>query len=183
MNKRRKIGAISIFSIVFVIGIVFIFTYTSSYKSLAPNKQYQASYNRYSRIITIKNIADDRKCYLSDYENPGFLWSKNSRFLAINFTNSSRRASDIIDLEQSLCCTIPDKLAIQALDSKLKTSDNSLNNTCIEVTKWLDNEHVVIEFSWPADEIGYNISGWFIYNIQSSSIKELNFIREKNIPN
>jgi hypothetical protein len=143
------------------------------HKSLSPTKEYQVSFNRLSHKITIEQFGTGAKWYEAECYNPTFLWSPNGKYLAenISYPNGNRRA-EVWDSEHSSSFNAITKDEIQKGFAETQTQ-NQDSFECIEITKWLDNRYVTLEFSWPADVPGKNIAGWCVYDFTSHTITKL----------
>lgn len=95
-NKRSLIQFLCIIGIgvVCILGSALLFEKfgltTSS--SLSPNGEYQVSYNRFSRVITIDDFkagAEKNVGVAGDIYAPRFLWSPDGRYLAISYKSAA----------------------------------------------------------------------------------------------
>ncbi|MDR0326263.1 MAG: hypothetical protein LBI19_09240 [Oscillospiraceae bacterium] len=66
---------------------------------------------------------------------------------------------------------IPTKFDIQKELGRERTDEK--DNTRVEVTKWLDSNHVLVEFSWPGDEWEPSVQGWLIFDLSAYAIKAI----------
>ncbi|MDR1132181.1 MAG: hypothetical protein LBL15_07175 [Oscillospiraceae bacterium] len=142
-------------------------------KTLSPSKDYQASFNRLSNTITVEQLSTGAKRHTAECYDPDFFWSPDSRYLAVNisYANGARRA-EIKDLVHNNTSSTLTKSGIQDGFEDTRTH-NQDDYACIEITKWLDNRYVIIEFSWPSDTPGENIAGWCVYDCTSRTVTEL----------
>jgi hypothetical protein len=123
--------------------------------------------------ITFENLSDNIKTYTVYGVNPVFLWSPDSKFLAVTYTGTNgQRWTQIEILENSMGMAVPAKSKIQDLYNETKTTDISYDNATITVTEWLDKSHALVKFSWPSDTQGKTISGWLTCEFPSGTIKD-----------
>ncbi|MGI2295026.1 hypothetical protein [Paenibacillus sp. GXUN7292] len=172
--KRKLLIVFGLLSVVLVIGSCLFYNLViTANKTISPTKDYQVSYNRLTKTITQQQLSTGIKWYEEECYNPTFFWSSNGKYLARNITSPyGNRRAEISDLEHSTVHTTLTKLDIQEMYEDTRTQNHD-NYECVEITKWLDNTHVLIEFSWPSDIPGENIAGWCVYDFSSRTIKEL----------
>lgn len=149
------------------------YTFTHEGTAYSPDNAYKASYNRLKRTLALKSNIDGAECYIPVGERPSLLWSPDSKFLVISYHRSDGYKSDLLSLTNFSGRAIPDKASIQSICPEARAIDNGNNDACIVITKWLDDDHVIIEFSWPDNGNDSRISGWLIYKLSSGQIKEV----------
>jgi hypothetical protein len=174
--KNKKLIIRILAGLILILGLFIIFAFfIYSNITISPNKEYMAWYNRFSKVVTVEKIDTHTTWSFGDCENPSFLWSPNSKFLAKTFTeDNGNRFSDIMDIEHSYTMLVPTKSAIQEFNKSTQTIVKDKENTKVEITRWLDNKHVLVEFSWPSDKPGIIIAGWFNFEFSTYSIKQFN---------
>jgi hypothetical protein len=146
--------------------------------TISPDKEYIAWYNRISKVVTVGKTTTLTKWHFGNSESPSFLWSPNSEFLAMTFSEANgNRFSEIMDIEHSYNILVPTQSYIQTFNEETQTI-NKNKNAKVEITKWLDNKHVLVEFSWPSDKPGKTIAGWFNFEFSTYSIKQFNIAED-----
>lgn len=178
-SYKRKLIFFFLLMILFILVFMNFYALTHESMAVSPDKQYKAFYNLFTKTITIQTHKDNLKGYLLCPQKPGLLWSPNSKFLAINYYGDFGCRPEILNIEHSSCSSIPSKETIQEKCPEAVTKKQSDQGVCIEITEWLDNDNFVAKFTWPADELGYHISGWFVCGLLPRTIKEVVAIKEK----
>ena len=141
-------------------------------RTVSPTGEYQVSYNRLTKVITLRQFSTGAVSYEGKCYDPVFLWSPDGKYLAKNISgpDGSRRA-EIGDLEHSAVYNTPSKSTIQEMYAETRTQ-NQNPYECVEILKWLDDSRVMIHFSWPSDTEGENIMGWYVFDFTSYTIDE-----------
>lgn len=178
-SKRRVlkiiVPALLIFAVLMAGIFLYINTFIAANRSTSPDGRYRATYNRLEKRIMVREVATNVEYYEGECEDPEFLWSPDSQRLARNISSPGGwRRTDIQDFERGVVHSMPYKSTIE--EAYGETSGHSgyySAGECVEITKWLDSDNVLVEFSWPSDMEGETISGWFIYDFKTWTIKEL----------
>ena len=174
-TKKRRVTVLVLLALLLAVGIGLFYNFViEANKTTSPDGAYQVSYNRLTKVITVRRLGTDIRWYEGECEEPTFLWSPDSRYLARNISgaNGIRRA-EIMDMERSVSMTTLAKEGIQQQYEQTRTQ-NQESGECVEIVRWLDNEHVLMEFSWPSDIPGETMSGWCVYDFAAWNIELLN---------
>ncbi len=175
MTKRNKkiLFSFIVCSLLIALAWIFYCNFIITSRTISPNKKYEVSYNCFSKIVTIKNLNDNVKTYIVYGEDPVFLWSPDSKLLAVTYnTKNGNRWTQVAALEKSTSMSVPSKSQIQDLYNETRTSDKSNDNASITVEEWLDRSHALVKFSWPSDTQEKIISGWFVFECPSGTIED-----------
>lgn len=175
LEKKRKLFMVIGLIVVCIIVALCLFynLVITADRTLSPTKEYQVSFNRLSNTVTIERFSTGAKYHTAECYDPEFLWSPDGKYLAVNssYPNGNRRAY-VDGLAHSSTFSTITKEEIQGLFAETQTQ-NQDSYSCIEITKWLDNRYVILEFSWPADAPGESIVGWCVYDFAARTITEL----------
>jgi len=173
---RRRIILVTVLCIVLISGICLFYNLViTAKKTVSPNKEYTVTYNRLTKTITLKSLDEGGIVWRLSGHDPAFLWSPNSKLLAV--TNTAPvvgRRAEIIDIEHSNSMVLGSKTDIQIMLGQTPTMDDNRIKT--EITKWIDDDSVEIEFYIPPDGIGQMAAGCYTFEISSFSIKEISFV-------
>jgi len=150
--------------IVSVAGIYLFYSFVlTANRTTSPDRERWVTYNRITNVIIVENNSGDVQLgwRIGGFENPTFLWSPNSRFLAI----TGNHRAEIMDTELSNSTVVPTELDIQE------------NHAQIDGIYWHDNDNVLVWFTYPPDEYGQTISGSFLFEFSSYAIWQLAYNR------
>ena len=169
---KRKVIIISILSILIIIaGTAAFYNFVlASNRLQSPNGEYLATYNRLTETVTVSSQTRDIEWRIQNGTDPEFLWSPNSRQLVIITTYSNgMRLSNIMEVERNSSVHVPSDVAWlgQAAEFGVIHADS------VEVTQWLDDNSVAVQFSWFNAEQGKTVSGQYVFIMPDYEIKEL----------
>jgi len=175
VRKRNRLILLSFLVIVLIAGIYLFYDLViTANKTTSPDGERWASYNRITNTTTVENNSGDvnLRWHIGGLENPSFLWSPNSRFLATTFTAADgNRRAEIMDTEQNNSTIVPTELDIQTIEDLPHTIAQ------IDGIYWHDNDNVSVWFTYPSDEHGQTISGSFLFEFSSYTIWHLTYNR------
>ena len=173
--KNRRVILLCLISIVLVVGICLVYTLViTANKTVSPNNEYMVSYNRLTKTITLKSLAESGVIWRLKGHDPAFLWSPDSKRLAVTNTASVvGHRGEIYDIEHSNSMVFSGKTAMQILLGQTPTTDTDDNRIGTEITKWINNDNVEVNFFLPLDSMGQTAAGQYIFEISSARIKEI----------
>jgi len=175
VKKRNHLILLGVLVIALVVGIYLFYSLViTANRTTSPDGERWASFNRITNVTIVENNSGDVQLgwRIGGLENPVFLWSPNSRFLAITSTAADgNRRAEIMDTELNNSTMIPTELDIQTIE-KLPDS-----NPQIDGIEWHDNDNVLVQFTYPADEYGQIISGSFLFEFSNYTIRYLTYNR------
>ena len=174
MSKRNKNVLFAAVSIMMIVSIVLLYNgLFKSNKTLSHDGQYSASYNILTKTITTKNLISGETSHLVCGDNPAFLWSPDSKRLAVTTDNEyGTRWSHVIYFEQHQGIVLPDESEIRTFNNEIEKPNENNHDVTIIVTEWLDDTHVLMKYSWLSDTSGETISGWFTYDLSGRIIED-----------
>ena len=136
------------------------------------DKEYKTWYNRITKTTAIQHTSSGTVSCFGNRGRPSLLWSPGSHVLAVTNGGNGNRRTEMIDFTSDMATgIIPTKSDIQKALGQVYTAEGI--DTRIEVTKWLDGNNVLVEFSWPHDELGQPILGWLVFDLSACAIREL----------
>jgi len=169
VKMRNRIILAGLSYLILVAGIYLFYNLVmTANRTTAPDGERWASFNRITNITIVENNSGDVQLgwRIGGLQNPTFLWSPNSRFLAITSTAADgNRRAEIMDTELNNSTMIPTELDIQK------------NHAQIDGIDWHDNDNVLVWFTYPPDEYGQTISGSFLFEFSSHAIWHLAYNR------
>ena len=168
MNRRRML-CLGLSGLILLAGVFLFYNFVlTAYSSTSPDNELRASYNRLSSTITVRRLNDNVRWHTGGAENPEFLWSPNSRFLAYTAAcGFNRRFIAIMDTVYKNSTHVDLPVLLQS------TILGDAHVDRLEVIEWIDNDTMRAEFSGFHNEAGEHISGWFMFELSSVSIIEL----------
>lgn len=104
MIKRNKKILYSFIACSLLIAVAWIFfcNFIIKSRTISPDKKYEVSYNCSSKKVTLVNLNDNVKTYIVYGDDPVFLWSPDSKLLAVTYnTKNGNRWTQIAILENS----------------------------------------------------------------------------------
>ncbi len=169
--KKRRVIIFGLLGLVLILSVFLSYNFlVTANKTKSPTNEYEAYYNRITKTITLHQLSTGAKWQERECYSPVFLWSPDGKYLARNISSPhGNRRAEIRDLEHSVVYTTLTKSNIQEMYEETRTHNQSTDE-CIEITKWLDNRHVLLEFLWDSDIPGESITGWCIYDFLSRTI-------------
>ena len=176
-HKRKTLAVVMMAAAALIVSLIILLANTRVGKTFSPNGKYLVTYNRLNHIYTVEETESDARWHASVQEEPSFLWSDDGNLLAV----SSGQTAVIENMNISSARNVPNKSVINKQLGSLKTEDESLTYSRLEVTAFLDQDHLAVKFSWPADEPGYTVTGWFIYEYSTYSISQLTASKIKEL--
>jgi len=172
-NGRRKLMLFAVIAIVTVIaGFYYIRGYNlTEQRFISPSGEFRLSYNARERTLTMRGA--NRRWTESDIYDPHFIWSPCGQLVAQNITGPHwNRQARVIDFNDDVTIIAPCKNFMQIYFEEMRT-EIICNREHVEIIEWIDSEHLLMEFSWPSNIPGQDLSGWFIWHLGTWTITEL----------
>lgn len=170
IGKRRIVIALAI---VLLVGAgVLVYQNLYANKTRSSTGAYDASYNRFTKILTVRQVGSDLTYHTQYPSEPTFFWSNDGDQLAVYYAENR---AEVIDLRTSTSRNMPAFDTVNEHLGEWKVVDEGLfQRANMQISAILDRNHVLITFSCPFDETGSEVSGWFVFDHSTHSIKELN---------
>jgi len=169
-----------------VIGVIFLINIFNNSKtsksfktSISPDKLHEITYNHSQRKSTMLNTETGKKTYtiISDEDvDPIFIWSPNSQYYAEIYKTSNNTMHNIIyDVKNGIGMWYDTKALVAELSKTIEITDDDINQY-VTMSKFLDNQHLLIEFSYDPDS-GQPILGWYIYSFLDRVVQDVHITK------
>lgn len=124
--------------------------------------------------IQLIRVEDDSVIWSSDYGYymADFLWSEDSRYVAVNGMARCYSVSFLVDTSNGEIIDLPDYPTISAHYEFLKQYGTDFSYLYLRVSKWNDNNTVTLEFHGESDT-EEDISGSYTYQLET---EEINYV-------
>lgn len=104
------------------------------------------------------------------YYSADFIWSDNSRYVAVNGVARNYSESFIVDAQEGTAITLPDYEMLSSYCNDLVKLNGGYSDLYLSVSGWSDNNTVTVGFQGTQGTNTEGISGTFTYDITSGAI-------------
>ena len=104
------------------------------------------------------------------YYSANFIWSDDSRYVAVNGTARNYSESFIVDAQEGVEIILPDYEMLSSYCDDLVNLNRDYSNMYLSVSNWNDDNTVDVEFHGMQGTNTEGVSGTFTYDISSKTI-------------
>jgi len=164
-------------ALIFINGILLAKYGPDSVISTSPDNEHQVSYNKNTNVITVFHSKLYGTGTVSHVCEPTVLWSSDSHYLALSYTLMGDAGgyifNEIYDV-WNFGYTFRTEYTSYLIAELYAVIDAGA--TQFKIIEFVDDQNVLVEFVAEDKSGKEKISGWYIYDLENASVKDVTFL-------
>ena len=124
-------------------------------------------------------VSDSKYDYIASSYNNRFIWSKDSRYVAVETSARHWINTSIINTENSDIILLPERSKILEICPDIAPAPNgAFPEDAFKINKWINPTTICIDFSWQKYDYTAYVYGKYLYDISNDTIEILDIYED-----